>query len=111
MAVHGLALGMKRLILSLTLLLGLHGFSYAQKVFHITVEYSAGSYRALARTASPNVGSMTTPDFEKRFAKEKGMADIIDYMVRNGYELLSALPAKEPAPAVYQLLFFNRKAD
>jgi hypothetical protein len=51
---------------------------------------------------------MTTADFEKRFAKEKEMAGIIDYMYRNGYELLTALPT---GVAGYQLIFFNKKAD
>jgi len=102
---------MKKLLLSIALLLGLQSLSYAQKVFHISVEYSAGHYKAISRTEGPNVGAMTTADFEKRFSKEKGMSGLIDYMVRNGYELLTALPAKEPAPAAYQLIFFNKKAD
>lgn len=102
---------MKKLLLSLALAFGIHSLSFAQKVFHISVEYAGGYYKAISRTEGPNVGAMTTSDFEKRFAKEKGLAGLIDYMVRNGYELLSALPAKEPAPAAYQLIFFNKKAD
>lgn len=89
----------------------MQSLSHAQKVFHITVEHAGGFYKAISRTEGPNVGAMTTADFEKRFSKEKGMAGLVDYMIRNGYELLTALPAKEPAPAAYQLIFFNKKAD
>ena len=75
---------------------------------HLTVEFTQGQYRAISGTDGPNVGTMTTADFEKRFAKEKEMAGIIDYMYRNGYELLTALPT---GVAGYQLIFFNKKAD
>lgn len=80
-----------------------------QKFVQIQINYSLGHYEAKSKTDGPSVGTMTKADFEKRFNHETGMAAVIDFMYANGYELASTLPAKEPAPAAYQLLFIKKK--
>ena len=80
-----------------------------QKFVHIKIDYVLGKYKATSLTEGPVVGSMSTKDFEDRFGKEIGLATLIDYMYANGYELFETIPAKEPAPVVYQLLFNKKK--